>query len=231
MTARYAIFYAPAADTPLWRFGSGVIGYDAATGADPGARPLPIANWHALTEEPRRYGFHATLKAPFSLREGGGEDDLLAHAAAFARSRAAFPMPRLHVAQLGSFIALVPVQPATELDALAGACVRAFEPLRAPLSEADLARRLKSPLSERQSDHLHAWGYPHVFEDFRFHMTLSGPLPAALHAPARAALAELYGDIVPPPAVDAVCVFKQADRAGRFRILARFDLAGSGGQA
>ena len=31
-SARYALYYAPAPDTPLWRFGSELIGYDAATG-------------------------------------------------------------------------------------------------------------------------------------------------------------------------------------------------------
>jgi putative phosphonate metabolism protein len=226
VTARYAIFYAPAGYTPLWQFGSGVIGYDAATGTDVSAGPLPLENWLALTEEPRRYGFHATLKAPFSLAEGLAEDDLLGAAAGFAQARAAFAMPRLHVAQLGGFIALVASQPSPDLNALAGDCVRDFEPLRAPLGAADLARRLKTPLSERQTANLHAWGYPHVFADFRFHMTLSGPLPAALQAPALAALAERYATVSPPPLLDAVCIFKQADRAGRFRILARFDLVG-----
>ncbi len=31
---RFAIYLAPPPDTPLWRFGSEVLGYDAATGED-----------------------------------------------------------------------------------------------------------------------------------------------------------------------------------------------------
>ncbi|HEY0291217.1 MAG TPA: DUF1045 domain-containing protein, partial [Hansschlegelia sp.] len=85
--ARYAIYYAPAPGTPLWSFGSSVLGYDAATGA---AKP-PLAppgvgpeDWARITAQPRRYGFHATLKAPFHLTAGRTEAELLAMAANFA---------------------------------------------------------------------------------------------------------------------------------------------------
>src|SRR5215468_10868409 len=63
---RYAIYFAPAPESSLWRFGSATIGYNAASGRDIPATP-PVgyehAVWDRLTEEPRRYGFHATLKA------------------------------------------------------------------------------------------------------------------------------------------------------------------------
>ena len=58
----------------LYRFGSGVLGYDCYTGSDlprPADLDIDEADWRALTEEPRRYGFHATLKAPFGLRPRG----------------------------------------------------------------------------------------------------------------------------------------------------------------
>ena len=67
---RYAIYYAPSVDDPLWRFGSQCIGYDALTGADsevPQTAAIPRQDWLAWTQEPRRYGFHGTLKAPFHL--------------------------------------------------------------------------------------------------------------------------------------------------------------------
>ncbi len=37
-------------------------------------------------------------------------------------------------------------------------------------------RRLAASLTVRQMSNLERWGYPYVFEDFRFHMTLTGPL-------------------------------------------------------
>lgn len=225
MTARYALYAAPAPETPLWRFGSAVIGYDAAAAVErafPEGSPFDASDWPALTEEPRRYGFHGTLKAPFALAEGAREADLLEAAMLFAERRRAFTLPALKVSLIGSFVALVPDGEAPDLDALAADCVSDFDAFRAPLTEADRARRLRSPLSERQVAQLDAWGYPHVFADFRFHMTLTGRLDADRREPVRTALAERYRPVAAPLPVDALCVFRQPDRAGRFSILARF---------
>ena len=225
MTVRYALYAAPAPDTRLWRFGSSAIGYDAAAAADlsfPPGLPFEAADWPGLTQDPRRYGFHGTLKAPFALAEGAGEGDLLEAAMLFAERRRAFVVPVLEVALLGSFVALVPAALSAELEGLAADCVRDFDAFRAPLTEADRARRLKAPLSERQVAQLDAWGYPYVFEDFRFHMTLTGSLPPERRAEVRTALAAAYAEIAAPFPIDALCVFRQDDRAGRFTVLARF---------
>ena len=32
-------------------------------------------------------------------------------------------------------------------------------------------------LSAKQDEYLHTWGYPYVFEEFRFHFTLTSHLP------------------------------------------------------
>jgi putative phosphonate metabolism protein len=229
MVARYALYAAPAPDKPLWRFGSSVIGYDAATAqtvAFPAAPPCDAEDWTALTEEPRRYGFHGTLKAPFALAEGADEAALIEEVMLFAERRRAFAVPRLDVSLLKAFVALVPAERSTELEALAADCVRHFDAFRAPLSEADMARRLKAPLTERQRHHLDAFGYPYIFEDFRFHLTLTGSLPPERGEAVRDALARLHAPIAAPLAVDGLCLFKQADRAGRFTVLARFPFEG-----
>lgn len=225
MTARYALYAAPPPDHRLWSFGSSIIGYDAATACDvsfPSHAPCDSADWSDLTEDPRRYGFHGTLKAPFVLAAGAGEADLLEAAMLFAERRQAFVVPALAVALLGRFVALVPAEASASLATLAADCVRDFDAFRAPLSEADRARRLKAPLTDRQLAQLDTWGYPYVFEDFRFHMTLTGSLPEDRREAVRAALAAAYATIAAPFAVDALCVFRQDERAGRFTILARF---------
>src|SRR6202000_780688 len=51
--------------------------------------------------------------------------------------------------------------------------------LRARPSPDDLGRRLAAPLTERQRALLVEWGYPYVFDEFRFHMTLSNSLDDA----------------------------------------------------
>jgi len=222
---RYAVYFAPAADTALWRLASSVIGWDAATGeapAFPAAAPCDDPDWAALSEEPRRYGFHGTLKAPFELTQGADEGLLLAAAEGFARERSGFVLADMKVAAISSFVALVPGSASADLERLAADCVVAFEPFRAPMSAADRARRLKSPLTSRQIAAVDRWGYPYVFEDFRFHMTLTGPVAEARREAVRAALAALVEPAARPLAVDAIAVFRQDDRAGPFRLIARF---------
>lgn len=228
---RYAIYYAPAPGTALWTFGSAVLGYDAATGA----RAVPLGpdcatvdEWEAMTAQPRRYGFHGTLKAPFRLADGRSEDRLVHAGRAFARKRQPFELPAMRVVSVGGFVALTPAGPSAELDRLADACVAEFEPFRAPPSEAELAKRLAAPLTGRQVDALKRWGYPYVFEDFRFHMTLTGDLPPDRAPAVAAGLAALFESRVGSArvAVDAVTLYVENDPAAGFRIVDRFVLGG-----
>lgn len=227
---RYAIYFAPPPESPLWTFGSAVLGYDAATGgaqAPLAPEGLDQDDWAAITAQPRRYGFHGTLKAPFRLAEGVSEDDLVSAGRAFARKRRSFGLPGLSVRPLENFVVLSPLSPSGPLDALAGACVEAFEPFRAAPSAEEVARRLDAPLTERQRGSLDRWGYPYVFDDFRFHMTLTGPLPSELVAPVVDGLSELYDDHVGDAVtkVDAVTLYVEEDPALGFRIVDRFVFA------
>ncbi len=225
-TARYAIYYAPGADDPLWRFGSSVISYDACSGLDlPGFVPQgwTEAGWRAATEEPRRYGFHATLKAPMRLAQGRDERQLLEAVAEFARRRPAVQLGALDVARLGSFVALVPRQPSAELMALAGSVVEAFEPFRAPLTEAERQKRLSVGLQPALAANLDRYGYPYVMESFRFHMTLSGAVGEQADGLAQV-LGRAYADagLEQPVAVDRLAVFRQDSPDERFRVIADF---------
>lgn len=227
---RYAIYYAPRPASALWRFGSAVIGYDAVDGSKP--RMLvpdgfAAEDWMTMTREPRRYGFHATMKAPFSLAEGRTEGELLAMLRNAATGLRGAALEGTRVKTIGSFTAVVPTGDTAALDALAFDVVKIFEPFRAPLSAADRARRLASPLTSRQIEQLDRWGYPYVGEDFRFHMTLTGPLHADVRDSVRTGLVRLHAERVAdePVLVDRLCVFKQERRDGPFRILGDADLA------
>lgn len=179
---RYAIYHVPPADAALYRFGAALLGYDAFEPRDLEHPPQALnafADWHELTADPRKYGFHATLKAPFLLKDGASEADLVAAFDRFAATPREIPVIAPVVRSIGSFIAVVPDAAVAALAKLADDCVTAFDPLRAPLTAHDRQRRLKSPLTPRQIEHLDRWGYPYVFEEFRFHMTLTGSLPAA----------------------------------------------------
>ena len=233
---RYALYYAPEPDTDLWRFGSSIIGYDAVTGTDidaptfgvPTLGAITSVRWHELTAEPRRYGFHATLKAPFRLAEGVDEATLMCAVNRFASELLPVRLEGLAVTAIGPFIALAPRGHATAINALASAVVSHFEPFRAPLTDPERARRLKSPLTERQADYLDRFGYPYVHEDFQFHMTLTGPLHAqdraAMLSHLEAAYAELPA-VQSAYAINRICVFKQDAPDTRFRVIAGATLA------
>jgi putative phosphonate metabolism protein len=226
MSARYAVYYAPAADDPLARRAAAWLGRDAFTGEAverPALAGLDGLDLDAITKSPRDYGFHATLKAPFELAPDRSEAELVDFAEDFAARQPTFTAP-LGVAFLGRFIALRLTADTPGMHALEAACVRDFDAFRAPISDFDLARRRKARLTPEQDERLVAWGYPYVFEDFRFHMTLT---EAARDPTTGARLVEAlqahFADLEGPHRFDSVALFKQDDRAAPFHVLARFE--------
>lgn len=229
MTSRFAIYYAPAAEHPLWAKASAWLGRDAATGADiqhPHLSGLEGLDLKALTEDPRHYGFHATLVAPFELAEGKSQDELLQFAKRFAASQVGFEAD-IAPAALGSFLAFRISGQSGAIQALHEACVRAFHPFRAPQSEFDLARRRRAPLTAEQDALLIRWGYPYVFSEFRFHMTLTGRIPDETdRACILTALRSYFADVTGPHRFDGIAVFKQDQRDAPFSIVARASFGG-----
>jgi putative phosphonate metabolism protein len=178
--ARFAIYYAPPRMSRWWDAGSAWLGRDAEHGfAHEAHAGFPaLSQAHAeLTKAPRRYGWHGTLVAPFRLAERVRPHDLVDAAQRWVQTKAGFVLP-VEAATLGDFVALRPADEEGEarIRELASDALRTFATLRAAPAAADLERRLAAPLSERQRALLVKWGYPYVFDEFRFHMTLSDSL-------------------------------------------------------
>lgn len=195
---RYAIYFVPPADTALYRFGAGFLGYDCYTGErlrHPQDIALTASEWEQLTHEPRKYGFHATLKAPFCLLPRFTEMDLAAELERFAAIPRTLPAIEPAIRSLARFIAVVAAEPSMTLDRLAADGVMAFDRFRRPLTSHERELRLGAGLSERQIENLDRWGYPYVFEDFRFHLTLTGPLDADRRGSVLALLQARFNDI------------------------------------
>lgn len=231
---RYAIYYTPEPSSPLAQFGAGVIGYDPAAKTDvphlriDGIAPSELA---AATEAPRKYGFHATLVAPFYL-SNEAERDLLKALDDFCNRVEPVRLGSLQVARLGDFLALTPKAHNRSLNELAAHCVAFFNGFRAPLSAEDLARRSNGRLSPRQRANLERWGYPYVFEDFRFHMTLTGLLAAGESERLLPALTKAYQPLADHGlAVDALSLVRQSAPNSRFEVIARRLLRGTRGAA
>lgn len=229
MSPRYAIYYTPPPFSALARFGAGVIGYDCfdavevthmrLTGIDPNVQKL-------TTLGPRRYGFHATILAPFDLKSQS-EDDLIASASAYASEVAPIRIGSLKIVALGEFIALAPTESEEGISHFAADCLKTFDRFRAPLSVGDRERRLKLKLSAHQIDLMDRWGYPYVLDQYRFHMTLTGALQHPMRDAFREALELAFGDRANDSfELDAISVMRQDDPGSRFRVLRRCRLRG-----
>jgi putative phosphonate metabolism protein len=227
-SGRYAIYFAPEPGSPLARFGASWLGYDVAGGEKVPQPAVPTidAEWlRAITAEPRRYGFHATLKPPFILAEGCMVEELEEATAALAHEQAAFDAPPLHLSCISGFWALTLSMACAPLHALADRCVRDLDRFRAPASAEELARRRRARLTARQEQLLARWGYPHVMDEFRFHMTLTARLDAAEGAVVARALEPLVAPLCrESPRIDALSLFHQPNHDAPFRLVQRYPL-------
>ncbi|GKY89544.1 DUF1045 domain-containing protein [Sinisalibacter aestuarii] len=224
---RYAVYYAPEPG-PLASFAAGWLGWDPASGTCPEpvaveGLPRPRA---ALTEEPRRYGFHGTLKPPFRLAAGSSraalEDDL----AGLATGLAAAGADGLALTRIGGFLALTPDGDSRAIARVAAEVVAGLDRHRAPAPPEEIARRRATGLSPRQEAHLAHWGYPYVMDEFRFHLTLTGKLAPDEAGAVEAALAPHLAPLLPRPfRLADLCLFGE-DAERRFHLIARFPLTG-----
>jgi putative phosphonate metabolism protein len=232
MSARYAIYFAPEKLSPWWLFGAHWLGRDESSGA---ALPQPLLEGFdpevltQLTAQPRRYGFHATLKAPFRLADGCNEATLVTRLETLARTMPPVPLGPLSVQTLSDFIALVPEVMTPDLQSLAARCVTGLDDLRAPLTQDDLLRRQGHRLDEREAELLALFGYPYVMERFRLHLTLSGPMAAgACEGIARAVAAPISRlNGLAPLTLDRLCLFIEPTTGAPFLRIANVMLQGS----
>lgn len=213
---RYALYFAPEPDTALAEFGR--LWFDE----------VGSANFAELLRVPRRYGFHATLKAPFRLADGQTAEQLEMALAEFVGQREPVCAPPLQLSELGDFLALRPAEPCRSLDALAESVLRHFDHFRAPAGADELARR-QVGLDGRELALLEAWGYPFVLDRYRFHMTLSDKANAENLQRLRSQAEPLVSEIAAQPLrAESVCLFSQAAPDRPFALVRRFRFAGAG---
>jgi len=214
---RYAVYYAPRPGEFADRAGEWLSG-----GMDLPGLPRPARE---ITVDPRRYGFHGTLRAPFRPSDGVDAGDIEARVADLAARLAPVRCEELRLENLHGFLALTPVGCEAAMLEFGAMVVEATDALRAPLTEAEIARRRPESLTSRQRALLQVWGYPHVMEEFRFHLTLTDRLPTAEVAPVMTALETHFAPVLPRPfVIEDLCLFGE-DAAG-FHLLHRYALTG-----
>lgn len=221
---RYAVYYAPREGAFAFR-ANDWLGREFGNPCDLPQPVLPgIGDPRGITAEPRRYGFHGTIRAPFRPAEGVDETHIRDTVAGLAARLAPVSCAGLRIEVLHGFVALTPLGCEVALLELGAAVVTGTDPLRAPLTEAEIARRRPDRLTPRQRELLDRWGYPHVMEEFRFHLTLTDRLERP--EPIRAALDAHFAPVLPRPfVIEDLCLFGE-DASGRFHLMHRYALSG-----
>ena len=233
---RYAVYFAPDPASPWWSAGCVWLGRDALAGRaveQPRVEALDPATFARLTAEPRRYGWHATLKPPFRLAAGVDERTLRKRLAALAADTDAVAVGALDAARLGRLVALLPRQVSLALDAVAARCVIELDDLRAPPADDERARRAAQASSVRERELLQRYGYPYVLDRFRFHFSLTGALDPAdrEHAGLLIGAARLHFDRLnasAPLLLDRLSLFVEPEPGAPFVRAADFPLAAGG---
>ena len=223
---RFAVYYAPPESSDLSRFGASWLGWDAASG-QPVSHPVCPVDVETVTRTPRKYGFHGTLSAPLRLSDGSSPESFGDAVAELAESVAPFRAAPLMLKQIGPFLALVPSEKSSELNALHARCVKDLIAFRTPPDAAELARRRANGLTPEQDALLLQWGYPYVLEEFRFHLTLSGRLDAETANAVRTVLTDFTAPFcVDPFDVSEIALYGERGQDGQFEIIRRYPLTG-----
>ena len=222
--SRYAIYYMP--HGAFAEFGAHWLGWDPQTGTETKGialeglpRPREI-----LTKSPKKYGLHATLKAPFRLAQGKTEAELMSAFKAFCKTQKSACAGQLQFSNKGEFLSLRPSSPLKQLNQLAADCVTAFERFRRPAAPEDLKRRRKVNLTAAQDHLLLKWGYPYVMDEFRFHITLTGRVNGSEAEQITTTLEAMIKPLLTNPFTINDLVLAAERQDGRFCILKRAKL-------
>ncbi|MDO9414913.1 DUF1045 domain-containing protein [Pararhizobium sp.] len=219
---RYAICFTPPVHDPLSIAAAAWLGRNVYSG-DPVEPPvacnLAKQDLAYHTAMPRRYGFHAGLKVAFGINPETNETALLKALMRFSGTVAPFQIPALEIARLGDFYGLVPSAPSEAMNFLAASVVHEFDRFRSPLSDAEIERRDPDGLTAPQFANLHRWGHPYVMDEFRFHMTLTGPVGPKDAPRIEKALRETFDAALDKPvSVSNLALFVEEERGSPFRV-------------
>lgn len=218
MSVRYALYYVPKRDDPIYTLGSDWLGWDSHAGQ----KIERDENLHIdlITKKPAIYGFHATLKPPFHLKDGVRESDIIDKLDEFSRNLPTVDPIELDLKQIGSFLAFVPKDDQSNISLLAERCVKEFDLFRREMTEEEFDRRNNETLTANQVAHLSHWGYPYVMEEFRFHMTLTDKLEANQIEPTLQHLTQFFSGLLAiTRRIDQIVLSKQPGPTESFRTL------------
>lgn len=215
---RYAVYYIPEENSDLYRIASELLGRCIYTG---NALPQPLIrgfDMEALTTESRKYGLHATLKAPFKIN--CDEETLLDAFHDFCAQQVPARLHNLKLALLGTGFWALTGDMSPELSVLEERCVKAFQSYARPLTQKEVIRRQAKSVKELL--YLNEWGYHKIFDQFRFHITFTNTLPPLTNHKLREGLVKLLKPYLDQTLViDRLALCRQMMIQGPFTVLAQ----------
>jgi Protein of unknown function (DUF1045) len=226
--ARYAIYFTPQPGTALAAFGRSWFGRanDGITLQAFSDAGLSGTSFAKIAAAPGRYtGLHALFRAPFALRDGMGPEALKSRLTTFAARRKPVETGPLTLSRAGRFLVLRPVEATPALEWLAAQCVGAFEDFAAPPSDTEREEHASPHLSDYQRLLLESFGDPFVLSEYRFAITLTGPLDAAhLERVAQALWPVLEEICASGVTVDGLSLFDDSGGRTPMRLVGRYRL-------
>ncbi len=169
---RYAIYWTALPETAMAEFGALWFGGFETFGLSPELAARAI-------KAPAVYGLHATLKAPFRLKDEVAPEALRDALENFCANRRAPAGGRLMLGHYQHYLTLMLNGNQADIDWLAAECVTHFDRFRAPYDEEEDRRPEMDDLLPQEAAFLKEFGYPYVLSAFRFHISLAGPLEGA----------------------------------------------------
>jgi len=212
---RYAIYYCPGIHTALGRLGREWLSEALIL---PG---ISSERRQVLLADARRYGWHATIHAPFAPISGASYGDVRSAVTALAETFSAFELT-LRLDRLAGFLSLRPLVDGIPERALAAACLHKLRPIRASLSDEALQHR-SAGLDKDELALLQKHGYPYVLDRYRFHLTLAAPAGELEELAMRRWLQPRVAAL-PPARIDALAICREAAPGSPFELLERVAL-------
>ena len=189
------------------------------------ASPAPASP--SSPSAPGRYtGLHALFRAPFALRDGIEAERIKSRLISFAARRKPVETGPLTLSRAGRYLVLRPVEPTPSLDWLAAqcvACLRGFRRAARPTTER--AEHASPTLNDYQRLLLESFGDPYVLSEYRFSITLTGPLDAAHLERVSQALWPVLEEICASGVtVDGLSLFGESGGRSPMRLIGRYQL-------
>ena len=225
--SRFAIYFVPPESNDLTRFTASWFGWDVYKGIKVDYPVLHNLNYDIkeITNTPSKYGFHGTLKAPFSLVPNKTIDDLKLSLSMLSRSIKKFLIPSICLREISGFIAIVPTVQNQSINFLARKCLEGLDCFRDAEPPEILNKRRSAGLSSSEERHLLKWGYPYVLDDFRFHLTMTGKLTPKVSKNVFSVLSsELQAALNAPLPINKICLFGESNINGQFEVIDEFSL-------